>query len=1038
MLTAIVRWTLQRPGLIAAAAVLLLVYGALVLTQAKYDVFPDFVPAEAEVQTEAPGLAAEQVEELVTRPVEQAVAGAAGVAAVRSETIAGLSVVKVVFEDGFDPYRARQIVSETLGGAHAQMPAGVGAPMVTPLTSSTMDLLKVGFTSDKLTPLELRDVVEWTIRPQVMAIPGVARAIIYGGEIRRIEVQADPAALALHGLGFSDLTEAVSVSTGVAGAGFIDTPQQRIQVMPSAQASGPEQIAAAIIPGRTGPPLRIGDVARVVYAPGPEIGDALIMDKQGVLLSISSQYGANTLEATQRVEAALAAVKPALDAQGVTMLSGIHRPATFITTALHGITEDLLIGMAFIALILFLFMRDLRTVLVSFVSIPLSLLAAIVALDALGWTVNTMTLGGLAVALGVVVDDAVIDVENIVRRLRVAEGREPAILTVLKASVEVREPVIYATLVLIITLAPVFFLHGLQGKFFAPLAAAFIIATLASLFVAIVVTPALSLLLLSRSKPRDEPRLLTAGKSWHERALTRAAAWPWVGVVATVAALVVSIAGLASMRSQFLPAFREGHFVIALNANPGTSLDVARQYGLSITRELMAIKGVDKIEQQLGRAPGGEDTWGTEQSEFHIELAPNLSGGQQDRIAGQIQAITDKYPGLAAEHLTFLSDRIGESFSGETAALVVGVYGADLDTLDQAAAQVAAVMRGVPGARDVRIQTPAEAPMVRVDFDFVRLSQNNLTPREAMATVAAVFQGEATAQVYQDNRTLDVAVTAPAGLRQDPEAIGGLPIRNAEGRLVPLRAVAEVYLTDGRTSISHEGGRRRQAVTANPPPAEVESVTRATQQAIASRVKLPPGVYLEFAGAAKAAAEARRELLFNSLLAAAAMVGVLLVAFRSGRSVALVLASAPFALIGGVAAVALTGATLSLGSLVGFITLFGVAARNAILLISHVDHVVDEEGLPWSLEAVLQATRERVTPILMTALVTALGLAPLAFQTGQTGREIQGPMAQVILGGLITSTLMSLILLPPLIWRFGRGTAGSAIGDRNGGKPNAG
>ena len=328
--------------------------------------------------------------------------------------------------------------------------------------------------------------------------------------------------------------------------------------------------------------------------------------------------------------------------------------------------------------------------------------------------------------------------------------------------------------------------------------------------------------------------------------------------------------------------------------------------------------------------------------------------------------------------------------------------------------------------------------MVRVDFDFVRLSQNNLTPREAMATVAAVFQGEATAQVYQDNRTLDVAVTAPAGLRQDPEAIGGLPIRNAEGRLVPLRAVAEVYLTDGRTSISHEGGRRRQAVTANPPPAEVESVTRATQQAIASRVKLPPGVYLEFAGAAKAAAEARRELLFNSLLAAAAMVGVLLVAFRSGRSVALVLASAPFALIGGVAAVALTGATLSLGSLVGFITLFGVAARNAILLISHVDHVVDEEGLPWSLEAVLQATRERVTPILMTALVTALGLAPLAFQTGQTGREIQGPMAQVILGGLITSTLMSLILLPPLIWRFGRGTAGSAIGDRNGGKPNAG
>ncbi len=1021
MLSAVVRWSLQRPRLIAVAAVLLAAYGALVLHRAKFDVFPDFVPAQVEVQTEAPGLAAEQVEQLVTRPVEQAVNGASGVAAVRSQSMQGLSVVSVTFADGADPYRARQIVSESLGEAASGLPAGVKSPKVAPLTSSTMDLLKIGFTSDKLSPAQLRDLVQWTIRPRLMSTPGVARATVYGGEVRRIEARVRPADLAAHDLSLADVAAAVRRSTGVSGGGFIDTPQQRVLIEPRGQAVTAADVAAGLIPGAAGPPVRIGDVADVAEGPSPDVGGALIMGKPGVLISLSSQYGANTLAATRAVEAALAELKPALDAQGVKMDANLHRPANFIESALGGIGEDLVVGMAFIALVLFLFMRDLRTVLVSFVSIPLSLLTAVIVLDAMGWTINTMTLGGLAVALGVVVDDAVIDVENIVRRLRASAGGglDPAEV-VLAAAVEVRAPVIYATFVVALTLAPVLLLHGLQGAFFAPMAASFIVATLASLAVAIMVTPPLTLLLLRNTRVHAEPAFIVRAKTWHEGLLRRICGRPLIAVGAGVAALAVATGGLALFKSELLPSFREGHFVLGVSAEPGSSLAVMRQYGQNISRDLLAIPGVQSVEQQVGRAEGGEDNFGTERSEFHVELAPGLSGARQDEIQKQIHEVLDSYPGLEAEVLTFLGDRIGESISGETASLAISIFGDDLDALDRAAKDVAGVLGSVPGAVGVKLQTPPQTPVVRVDLDFSRLAYFGLSSADVLEAIRAAYQGEAAAQIYSQSRTLDIAVTTAPELRQDPEAVGDLLIRGANGATTPLRQVAKVYLTDGRTVISHDGGRRRQVVTANPPPGEAARVAKLARAAIAEKVKLPPGVYLEYAGAAEGMKAAQQELTFNVLLAAGGIVALLLIAFGGGRAVALILGSAPFAMVGGVVAVAVSGASLSLGSLVGFVTLFGVAARNAILLVSHVEHLVEVEGCDWSLETVLRATRERVTPILMTALVTALGLAPLAVQTGQAGREIQGPMAVVILGGLLTSTAMSLLLAPALIWRFWR------------------
>ena len=1020
LLSGIVGWTLKRPRLVIAAALMLLIYGGIVLSQAKLDVFPDFVPAQAEVQTEAPGLTAEQVEQLVTRPVEQSVNGAAGVAAVRSESISGLSVVKVIFAEGSDPYRARQVVSEAISEIGG-LPAGVSAPKVTPLTSSTMDLLKIGFTSDRLSPMELRDLVQWTVRPRLLSAAGVARATIYGGQVRRLEVRVRPSDLAARDLSLSDVLAAVKASTGVSGGGYIDTPQQRILIEPRGQATTAADVAAAPLPSVAGAaPASIGDVAEVVDGAGPLNGEALIMGRPGVLLSMSSQYGANTLQATHAVEAALAELEPALRARGVTVNKDLHRPANFISSALKGIADDLAIGAVLIALVLFLFMRDLRTVAIAFVSIPLALLTAVIVLDRMGSTINTMTLGGLAVALGVVVDDAVIGTENIVRRLRTAAPGAKVSDVILHASVEVRAPVIYATLMLALVLLPVLLLHGLQGAFFSPLAAAFIIATLASLGVAIVVTPPLALLLLNKARLHDEPGVLVRTKDWHQGLLARAIARPRWAVGATVVATAATVAGFLLFNSELLPSFREGHFVLAVQGPPGTSLAVMRDYGQRITKDLLVINGVKSAEQQIGRAEGGEDPFGTERSEFHVELKPGLSGKRQDEIQAGIHKVLDSYPGLTTEVLTFLGDRIGESLSGETAALAVGVYGADLDTLDKTAAQIAAVLEKVPGAVDVKVQTPPSTPVVRIDLDFQALARYGVSPAEALDTVQTAYQGATVAEIFQDIRAIDIAVTTAPDLRQDPEGVGDLLIRSATGTVVPLKSIARVYLTEGRTSVSHDGGRPRQVVTANPPPKDVAKVSKAAEKAITAQVKLPPGVYLDYTGTAQGAAAARKELLFNTGLAVAGVVALLLLAFGSGRATALILGATPFALVGGVIAVAVTGATLSLGALVGFVTLFGVAARNSILLISHLDHLIEQEGHDWSVATVLLATRERVTPILMTALVTGLGVLPLAISTGQAGREIQGPMAVVILGGLITSTIASLLLLPALAWRYGR------------------
>ncbi len=1025
MLAKLVRWCIGNARLVIVAAATFAIYGITVVERARYDVFPEFVPAQVTVQTEAPGFVAEQVEALVTRPIENAINGANGVQSVSSESAQGLSVIRVVFAEGSEPLRARQIIAEALGGISGKLPGGVSPPALSPLTSSTMDLLKIGLTSDRLDQRQLRALADWTIRPRLLATKGVASAVVYGAAPSRYEVRIKPSQLVAHNISLAEVNSAIAALTTIRGGGFSETANQRILVQPGNGTIDAARLGAVLVPGSNGAAVALSEVAEVVLVPAPQFGDALIMGKPGVLISMSSQYGANTLEASRAVAATIEELKPALDAQGVKLYPALHRPANFIEVALAGMSKDLLVGALMIGFVLFAFLRDIRTALIAFLSIPLSLLAALIVLDKMGGTINTMTLGGLTVSLGVVVDDAVVGVENIVRRLRGASSDLRADI-IANATVEVRAPVVYATYLLAFTIAPILFLTGLQGAFFSPLALSFLLAVLASLVVALTVTPALAVLLLGKMTPDEEPRVLARAKVWHRGKLDRLCDRPRAVIGATIITSLVGAFGLMAFGGELLPDFREGHYVLKVNGPVGASMSWMRQSGALLSRDLLTIPEVATVEQQIGRAESGEDPFPPNRSEIHVELKPG-GAGSEDRAQAEIRKILGRYPAIQSATLTFLGDRIGESLSGETAQLAINVYGSDLVVLDRVAGEIARVVKTVPDAADVQVKSPPGTPLLSIALDPARMAVHGASPADANDAIEIAFQGHVAGEVADADRTTDVAVVLPPELRRDPESVATMLVRANDGSSVRLGDIATLSLGEGRSTIARDGGQRRQIVTVNPTRSDVSGFERDARTAIAARIKLPPGVSLSFTGVAAGQAAATRQIALNVSVAAIAIVGLLILAFGGARAAALILAGTPFALVGGVIAIALTGGVLSLGALVGFVTLFGIAARNAILLVAHVDHLVDEEAQPFNRATVMRATEERVTPILMTALVTALGLLPLAIEAGQAGREVQGPMAAVILGGLVTSTIMSLMLLPALILRYRHARPGKPL-----------
>jgi len=1038
MLKRLVELSLGSRGVVITLAVGFICYGLFVASRAKLDVFPEFVQPQATVQTEAPGLAPEQVEALVTRPVESALNGAGNLDSIRSESIQGLSVVTAVFKEGTDIYIARQVLAERLAQMSGDLPVGVASPKMEPLTSSTMDLLKFGLTSDKILPMALRTFADWTVRPRLLSVSGVAATKVFGGEVRQLQIQVQPDRLLALGVSVQDVSAAASAATGVRGAGFVETAAQRLVLQTEGQSLTAAQLGEVVVASRDGRSIRLKDVANVVEGGEPKFGDALINGKPGVLITTASQYGANTMEVTRGVEAALAELEPVFAAEGIDYTPALHRPATFIEIAIHNMKQSLLLGAVLVGVVLFLFLLDLRTALVAFMAIPLSLLAAVVVLDHFGVTLNTMTLGGLAAVLGVVVDDAIITVENILRRLREYEAIQPApgespnnraaggvFQVVLDATLEVRNSVVHATFVVVMVFVPVLTMSGLQGRFFAPLGVAFILANLASLLVALTVTPALCLALLSRNKLHAEPFYLRQLKSWHRDALGKVSRRPKTIFAVALILFAGSLATLPFFGGEFMPDFREGHFVVGITMAPGTSLPEMKRLGTQITTELQEIKEIKSTEEQIGRAEGGEDTWGSHRGEMHIELYPT-AGENQEKVQAAIRDTLAKFPGVQTEVLTFLGDRIGETISGETAQVVVNIFGDDLDVLDAKANEVAAALNHVPGAADVQVSAPPGAPRVVVRLRPDRLTQFGFRPVEVLEAVRTAYQGDVVAQTYEGAKVFDVEVILAPAARQEPEAIGDLLISNPQGDRLALKQLAEVYLTTGRYAILHDGARRRQTVTCDPNGRDVGSFVADARKQVAERVKFPAGVYAEFSGAAEEQQHAQNELLLHSLFAAAGIIVLLAVVFHRALPLLLVLANLPFALVGGVVAIFLAGylgggqGSLSLGTMVGFVTLFGITMRNSIMMISHFEHLVTVEQQSWGVETAVRGATERLVPILMTALVTALGLLPLALGSGEAGREIEGPMAIVILGGLVTSTALNLLVLPTLALRYGR------------------
>ena len=1039
MMSALVRFSIRFSGVIIGIASLMVMYGIYSLTRSNLDVFPEFSPTQLIIQTEAPGLSTDLVESLVSQPIENSISGTVGVELMRSQSIPGLSVVTVIFKEGTDVYRNRQVVAERLATLANRLPDGI-TPNITPLTSAASTVMGIGITSDSKSLMELRSMVDWTLRPHLMAVQGVADVNVFGGDVKQYQVQVNPDKLVLYGLTMQEVMNAASKATGVRGAGFIENNNQRIVINTEGQAHTPTELAQTTLIHRNGQTVRLGDIGQVVEGAAPSISASAINGKSGIYLSVQGQLGANTHGVTQALEKAIQQIKPSLEADHIKLHEGLFRPANFIETAIQGVRTDILIGSVLVITVLFLFLFNARTAFISATAIPLSLLTAIVVMSYFNIGLNIMVLGGLSIALGEVVDDAIIDTENIFRRLR--ENRslpspQPIYKVVFNASMEVRSSVVYATIIVALVFMPLLTLTGVAGKLFAPLGIAYISAILASLLIALTLTPALCYLLLGKAKlsAEDSP-LISYIKKRYVKLLHIVEQHYKMTIAITLVLIGLGLGVLPLFKSQFIPALHEGHFIMHMTLVPGTSEEESLRVGKKVAASLSQIKGVKSIAQWVGRAPNAADTFGTHYSEFEIEIG-TLSGEEQNRI---LQEIREHLSGIDDENIdtdsdgptppgfvgvnfainTFLTERIEETISGYAASQVINIYGHDLDALDRDAQTVAGIVAGIPGASDVLVQSPPGTPQIAIRLRQEKLLQWGLQPTDVLDTIRASYESVPVAQVYQGSRVVGVSVLLDSDSRNNISQINKLPIINTEGKLIKLGDIADITQENARSKILHSGAKRIQTVTANVNGRDIESFTNEVKIKLEKEAHLSPGNYLAFTGEAEAQSKSSEDLVVHSLLATVGIFLMLYIAFGRLRNLLLTFANLPFALIGGVFAVMLTGGWISLGSLVGFVTLFGITLRNSIMLVSHYQHLIDEEGMIWGLETAIIGATERLPSILMTALVTALGLLPLAAGSGQPGREIEGPMATIIVGGLITSTILNLLILPTIMLHFGR------------------
>ncbi len=1031
MLGRLVHFALAQRVLVLALAALLVVLGVRAGRDVPLDVFPEFAPPMVEIQTEAPGLSTEEVESLVTVPIETAVNGVPGLMTLRSKSVLGLSSVQILFERGSDVIRARQMVGERIAQVQPRLPLAARQPVLMPPLSSTSRAMKIGLSSAKLDQMQLSELVRWNIRPRLMAVPGVANVAVWGQRDRQLQVLVDPDRLRAAGVTLTEVRAAAGDAVLVGGGGFVDTPNQRLAVQQAGTVQSAGELAQAIVKQAGEAPVRIGDVARVVDGFNAPIGNAIIDDGPGIMLIVEKQPTANTLELTRAVEAAIGELKPGL--KDVKVDTTIFRPATFIERSIDNLTRALLIGCALVAVVLFLFTRDWRQATISLVAIPLSLLGAGLVLLWSGATINVMVIAGLVIALGEVVDDAIIDVENIARRLRLnreAADPRPAFEVVLAASLEVRSAVVFASLIVMLVFLPIFFLGGVAGTFFQPLATAYVLAIATSLLVALTVTPAMCLLLLPNAPLKEErdTRFVAALKRRYVGFLPRVVGRPSLAVGIVAGGLLLAGVGYATFKDQFLPDFRETDFLMHFVEKPGTSIEAMDRITIRASKELRAIPGVRNFGAHIGRAEAADEVVGPNFTELWVSLDETAD---YDASVARIKEVVEGYPGLFRDVLTYLRERIKEVLTGAGATIVVRIYGPDQAELRAAGARVREALSGIQGVSDLKLESQVLVPQIRIRPRPAELARFGLTAGEVRRQAQTLIAQTKVGEIYREQKSFDVAVWGEPAVRGNVHALRDLMIQApaaggiaagvagaASGAPVRLGDIADIEIVPAPNEVKRENGQRRLDVTMNVAGADLGTVAQGVEAAVA-RVPFATGYHPQVLGEYAALKESRQRLWTTGALC---LVGILLLVwmeFRSRRITALVGVSLPFALVGGVVAVALTGGTLSLGSLVGFVTVIGIAARNGIMLLSHYQHLERHEGMTFGRDLVLRGAEERLVPILMTAACAGLALVPLIVAGNAPGHEIEHPMATVILGGLISSTALNLLLLPALYARYG-------------------
>ncbi|MDA8376612.1 MAG: efflux RND transporter permease subunit [Planctomycetia bacterium] len=1022
MLKRIVNFSLHFRGIIIALAFILLGYGTYSITHARYDVYPNFVPPQLTIKTLAPGFSPRQVEKLVTTPIEQALAGGVGARTTYSHSLQGISVIKVLFPSATNIYRDQQAVSQRLAQVSGTLPPDVHTPVLMPINSSIRWVTVVGITSKTNDIRQLRTVADWIMQPRLLAVHGVSEVAIYGGLQKDYRIELIPVRLIQFGLTVRQVLAAARSATGLEGAGFVTTPNQTMTLRVHGQIQSLQQLGETTVAKHGSHVITLADVADIRLSHLPQVGAVSIMGQPGVLLMIGQAYGSNLLKVSAGVTKALRSLQPVLAQKGVVLHGKILQSADFITVALHNLMDSLLIGAGLVILVLVLFLGDWRTSLISCLAIPLSLLAAITILIHLGQTINIMTLGGLAVAIGEVVDDAVIDVENITRRLRInalAAVPRNALGVVLHASLEVRSAVVFATFAVILVFLPIFGLGGLAGRFFTPLGMAYIAAVLSSLLLALTLTPALCMTLLPQVAVNRHDAWLTGHiKAGYRRLLTMVETWR-VAVIMLVAAVTLTGLALAPfLKTEFFPRLNERNYVVHMALVAGSSLQQSIAIGNRVTAGLRKISYIQEIEQRSGRSNLAGDVLGPQYSEYLVRLKP-LTPTQAKKFRADMAKLIKTFPGVLLYYNSVLSERINETISGSGAPVAVQIIGNKFADIEKASAMITAVLKKVPGSRSVAPQTAWNAPEIQISLRRRQLQRWGLSPMDILARIDLLVHGLTIEHIYHGIRIWPLVVTMTPHIAHRIARIREIPIRTPDGTWIPLSDVARVYEGRGFYLISHINGQRAQMINIHLKGVTAGEYVKAAQQAMA-KIHLPAGVLVNFTGSAEAAARAQHDLLVHSGIALVGIVLLLFIVLKNINNVLLLLMNLPLALVGGVLAVWMNGGVLSLGALVGFITLFGITLRNSIMLMSHYQHLVTREGRTWNVQTAMDGAVDRLPAILMTALVAALGLLPLALGAGAPGREIEGPLAQVIVGGLFTSTLLNLIVLPTLAARWAR------------------